>query len=182
MCKLLSLPQKWVLKGIPVLFLIGSFMHFLYDLSGENVIAGMVAAVNESVWEHTKMVLLPVIFWWTVYYLIKGKENNIDKNKWFTGSLAALLTALATIPLIYYFYTGAFGVEILAVDIIILFISVLFGQISGLHFYKYCKGINSFIVIFIFIVIIAIYIIFTFYPPHLPVFIDGIIGKYGMNL
>lgn len=173
--------QKWIVKGIPSLFIIGTLMHFLYDLSGKNVIVGLIAAVNESIWEHSKMVLLPVICWWSFYYIIKSKKYNIDKNKWFTSALVAVLTALITIPLLYYFYTEAFGVEILAVDISILFFAVLFGQLLALHFYKYSKGINSYIPICIFILLILVFMICTFYPPHIPSFRDSTTGQYGIG-
>lgn len=178
--KTLSSPEKWILIGIPILFLIGSLMHFLYDFTGNNVIIGTIAPVNESVWEHLKMVLLPVILWWTIYYFAAGEINNIDKNKWFTGALVALLIALITIPLLFYFYTNTFGVELLPVNILILFLALLFGQLAGLHFYKYSEGINSITSISILILIVFIFILFTFYPPHLPLFRDSPTGKYGI--
>lgn len=180
-CRTLLPEQRWILKGIPVLFLIGSFMHFLYDLSWQNPLAGLIAPVNESVWEHTKMVLLPVILWWAVYYIINGRRYDIDKNKWFTGALVSLVTSIMAIPLLYYFYTGAFGVEILAVDISILLLAILFGQLLGLHFYKFSKGIDAYLSIAIMIVIIFIFIAFTIYPPHLPIFRDSMTGKYGIG-
>ncbi|GLC29614.1 hypothetical protein bsdE14_10240 [Clostridium omnivorum] len=96
------------------------------------------------------------------------------------GALVALLTALITIPLLFYFYTRAFGVELLVVDILLLFLALLLGQLAGLHFYKYHKGINSLIAISILLIIIFIFILFTFYPPHLPLFRDSNTGKYGI--
>lgn len=178
--RVLSIEEKWILKGIPFIFIIGSFMHFLYDLSGKNIIVGMISAVNESIWEHSKMILLPVILWWCLYYLIIGRKNNIDKNKWFTSALVSLFTALISMPMLYYFYTQAFGVEILAVDIGILFVSLLFGQLLGLHFYKYCKGINFIIPICIFILLILVFILATLYPPTIPLFMDNMSGQYGI--
>lgn len=180
--KSLSPSEKWIIKGIPILFIISSLMHFLYELSGKNMFIGLISAVNESVWEHSKMVLWPVIGWWSIYYIINSKKNNININKWFTAGLIALLTALITIPTIYYFYIGAFGVEILIVDISILFLAILFGQILGFHFYKYSKGINASISIKIFIVLILVFVVFTLYPPHLPLFKDGQSGKYGLDI
>jgi hypothetical protein len=179
--KSLTSPEKWILFGIPILFLIGSIMHFLYDFTGGNVIIGTIAPVNESVWEHLKMALLPIILWWTIYYLAAGNINNIDKNKWFTGALVSILIALITIPLLFYFYTKAFGVELLVVDILLLFLGILLGQIAGLHFYKYSKGISSSTSIGIFILLILIFVLFTFYPPHLPLFRDSSTGRYGIH-
>lgn len=176
----LTFPRKWIIKGVPGLFIIGSFMHFLYDLSGENILVGLIAPVNESVWEHTKMVLLPVILWWTIYFALKRKQYNIDKNKWFTGVLVALLTSIISIPSMFYLYTQSLGIESIAIDIIILLLALLFGQLLGLHFTKYSKGINSNIVIGVFMILILIYITFTLYPPKLPIFRDGMTGGYGM--
>ena len=127
------------------------------------------------------MVLLPTILWWAVYYFVSAKKYDIDKNKWFTGALASLLVALLTIPLLFYFYTGAFGVESLIVDILLLLVAFLFGQLIGLHFYKYSKGINTIISIIIFALITLIFILFTFYTPHLPIFRDGVTGNYGIH-
>lgn len=178
--KKLGFEEKWIVKGIPLLFIIGTVMHFLYDLTNKNIFIGLFSAINESVWEHTKMVLMPIIFWWSIYYILRVKKYNIDKNRWFTGSLVALCISIISVIGLYYFYTGAFGIKLVSVDIAILFIALCFAQFLGLHVYKYCKGINTNIVILIFIVIIVLYVIFTFYPPLIPVFKDGISGRYGL--
>ncbi len=179
--KTLTSPEIWIIAGIPILFLIGSFLHFLYNFSGDNILIGIIAPVNESVWEHLKLVLWPIILWWTIYYFAVGEINNIDINKWFTGALVSLLTALITIPLLFYFYTEAFGVESLVIDIMLLFIALLFGQLLGLHFYIYSSGINFVFSIIIFALSISIFTLFTFYPPHLPIFKDSTTGKYGTD-
>ena len=179
--KALPNEEKWILKGIPLLFIIGSLMHFLYNIFWESIAVGLFAPVNESVWEHSKMVLLPIILWWSLYYCFKGKKYNISKNKWFQGGLVSLLTSLTAIPLLFYFYTEAFGVELLWVDISILLISIILGQLLGLHFYKYWKGINYIFVIAILVLIILIFVVFTFYPPHIPMFYDTSTGSYGIT-
>ena len=162
------LPEKrWIILGIPVLFIVGSFMHFLYELSGENVVVAL-------------LVVLPIILWWSLYYIVKGENYNIDKNKWFTSALISLLVALISIPLLFYFYTGAFGVESVVVDILILFISIAFGQLLALHYYNYGDGINYIIPILIMIFIVCIFMYFTFNPPHLPIFMDSQTGQYGI--
>lgn len=180
MYKHLSSPEKYILRGIPILFVLGTLMHFAYDFFNKSVIVGLFAAVNESVWEHTKMVLLPVILYWILYYYIKGRKYSIDKNKWFQGALISLITSIISIPILYYFYTEAFGVEVMVIDILILLMANIFGQLLGLHVYKHGKGINAMTVINIFLVIILMYMVFTIYPPHIPLFQDGPSGKYGM--
>lgn len=163
-----------------MLFFLGTLFHFLYDWSGQIQIIGAISAVNESVWEHCKMVVFPIIAWWCLYYIFSSKPNEINASKWFAGALAALLTAFISIPFCYYFYTQAFGVELLVVDIFILLFALLLGQSIGLHFYKYSKRINIAISITSIILVALIFIIFTFYPPHLPIFMDSSNGTYGI--
>lgn len=173
--------ELWILIGIPVLFLIGSLLHFLYEWSGECFLVGLIAPVNESVWEHTKMVVLPIILWWSIYYFVHGKKDSINKRKWFTGELVALLTAIITIPLIYYFYTEAFGVELLWVDILILGIAIILGQLLGLHVYRYGKGLDPEFAIFLIVLILIVYVVFTIAPLKLPIFQNPVDGSYGIQ-
>lgn len=173
-------PEKWILIIIPILFLVGSSLHFLFELSGDNILVGFFAAVNESVWEHSKMLVLPMILFWSLYYLFKGKKYCIDKDKWFTSALISLVTALIVMPFLYYFYTEAFGVEILLVDILILLIAITLGQTAALHFYKYSKGLKWEIALTLSLLIMLGFICLTLYPPHIPMFIDDPSGQYGI--
>ena len=77
--------ERWIVKGTPFLFLVGGLWHMLYEFTGKSYLIGLIAAVNESIWEHSKMVLIPAICWWSIFYVIKGKSYGIDRNKWFTG-------------------------------------------------------------------------------------------------
>ncbi len=173
-------PQKWVLLGIPALFAVGSFLHFLYDITGQTPVVGIFSPVNESIWEHSKMVLWPAILWWLLYYYLQGKAFGIDQNSWFTAAFFSLLTTLATMPLVYYFYTEAFGVELLWVDILILLLAVSLGQLLGLHIYRHTKGIPSIFVLLLFACVILLFIWFTFAPPQIPLFQDPVTGQYGI--
>lgn len=53
-------PESYILLGIPALFFIGTLFHFLYSFTGELFVVGLFSPVNESVFEHTKMVVLPI--------------------------------------------------------------------------------------------------------------------------
>lgn len=183
-----KIPAKqstWILIGIPVLFFTGSAMHFLYDMVDTIPIIGFLAAfiapVNESIWEHCKLLLVPVITWWGLYYFVYGRSFKINSNKWFSGALSALLAALSLIPLLYYFYTGAFGIELIWIDVAIMLAAVTSGQLLGLHVYHHSKGLRAVTVIIVFAFIVGIFIVFTFYPPHLPLFQDGQSGTYGIR-
>jgi hypothetical protein len=165
------LPQeKWILLGIPVLFLVGSLFHYLYELSGKHPLVSLIAPVNESVWEHTKMVVLPVILWWSLFYLVKGQSLSISINPWFTGLLVSLIISIILIPALYYFYTEAFGVSLLWVDILILLIALGLGQLLGLHVVRYSAGMDAKEVMAILAGILLFYAVVTLRPPKLPLF------------
>ncbi len=173
--------ENWLLIFVPILFLSAALFHVIYDLSGQNIIVGLFSAVNESIWEHCKLVVLPPILLWSIFYIINKKTLSINADKWFTSALAAVITMIMIIPLLYYFYTQAFGVEYLWVDILISFLSVLFGQLIGLHFYKHSKGIDWRIAISILVMIIIVFALLTLYPPKRPIFRDSVTGKYGVS-
>ena len=175
-----SRPEKWILLGIPVLFVIGSLMHFAFQLLWENPIVGLIAPVNESIWEHAKLLVWPMILWWVLYERFRGKMCDIDRKKWFQGALAALLLAWISMPLLYYFYTQAFGISALWVDILIFLLCVLFGQFLGLHVYRHGKGLSPALVFVLFLLIVLLMMVFTYFPPEIPWFQDTVTGKYGI--
>lgn len=164
--------KKWIYVSIPILFALGTFFHFLYQLSNKSFIAGMISPVNESVWEHSKLLLFPIIAWWTIFYALKGNKYRLNIDKWFTGMLFSLLASILATFFVYYFYTEAFGVELLFVDILILLLSDSVGQLLGYHISKHSRGINVLISISIVVLIFIAYLLWTVNPPHLPLFFD----------
>lgn len=171
--------EKWVLWGIPSLFLGGSILHFAFNALGKRPFVGLFAPVNESIWEHTKLAYIPTLFWWVGYWLKKGK--NLPNKPYFSGALTASVVSSAIIPLLYYFYTGAFAFKSLWVDISLLFIGISTGQLLGLHLFKRAKkGLPLYVSIACFILISLLYAFFTFNPPRLPLFCDPITKTYGI--
>jgi hypothetical protein len=166
--------QNWILLGIPVLIIVGSLMHFVYEWSGNSTIVGIFAPINESVWEHLKMAFWPMLIWWLVGYFLLSINNKISAEEWFVSCVIAELICLLVIVSFYYTYTGALGIESLILDIFSLFLGVAVGQCLALHVYKY-KKFNHYclyIAVTILIFMAITFIVFTFYPPHIPLFED----------
>lgn len=175
------LERQWIYIGIPVLFGAGAFMHYFYSLSGKNILVGLISPVNESVWEHLKLIFLPMVLWWGAYYIIRGKKLSIDSNRWFTAGLISLMVSMIGIIFLYYFYTGAFGKKSVVIDIGILFIALSIGQILSFHIYKYFLGIHVYFVFLIVAIIFYILALCTFKPPHIPLFQESKTGVYGIR-
>ena len=60
--------KKIIIIACIVSILLGVFLHFAYDISGQNAIVGIFAPVNESVWEHLKLILIPFTLFSIAFY------------------------------------------------------------------------------------------------------------------
>ena len=59
---------------------------------------------------------------------------------------------------------GSFGIESLLMDILILFVAILLGQVMALHFYTFTKSYNGKASLGLSLLIILVFVTFTFYP------------------
>jgi hypothetical protein len=169
---------KWELIGIAVISVLGSVLHFVFDWSGQWYPIGVIAAVNESVWEHFKIAFWPALFYAALEY--RFLVNSV--NNFIFGKAIGIYVMPVTIAVLFYSYTGIIGQEILIVDILIFVIAVALGQLTSYKILtssklpRWSDGIGL-----ILIILLAVaFGLFTYYPPHLPVFRDGVTGSYGI--
>lgn len=174
--------KKNILISIPILFLIGTPIHFLYNITGKLNAIALFAPVNESIWEHTKLATIPVILWWVISYFILKKKSEINFGKWIFCASISMLTIPIVITCFYYSYTGALGISSLIIDIFSLLFALIVGQSLALHLYNHIRIRNkwSYIGILIIAIIIAFTFTVTFNTPELPMFKDGPTGTYGI--
>ncbi|HPE95307.1 MAG TPA: DUF6512 family protein [Bacillota bacterium] len=172
-------PETMLLILIPILFAAGALMHALYEICGECFAVGLFAPVNESVFEHIKLIPLPLFAGWGIFYLFR--RDDIDANSYFTAMLLSALVSSLLVPVLYYFYTGAFGGESMVVDILLLLIALTAGQTLGRHYYLHKKGLEPWQSLVLFVLFIVLIALLTAFPPKLPLFADIQTGQYGMN-
>jgi len=163
-----------------ILFFLGVGFHFVYNLLNKAFIIGLIAPVNESVFEHLKLAIFPIFIWWTIFYLVKKDKFLIDKGRWFLGCFISIIISIMTILSIYYFVNCGLGKNIVIVDILSLYIALVLGQFTGYHIYKYIKEIDFLIAIGLVVIILVISIVLTINPPKLPLFEDKSTRTYGI--
>jgi hypothetical protein len=169
---------QWKILGMVFIIIVGSLFHFVFEWLFSWPPIGAITAVNESVWEHLKLPYWPlVIFSLIEYKFIKEEANNIVIAK----SSSAIIS-IATILIVFYSYTTILGTEILIIDILSFYIGVIIGQIIS---YKILisKELPRWISIMSWIILLGFglsLIIFTYLPPHLPIFQDSESGLYGI--
>jgi hypothetical protein len=160
---------KWELTGVLIISIVGSLLHFVFDWAGKWPPIGAIAAVNESVWEHFKIAFWPALFYAILEYAIIRKST---KN--FAIAKAIGIYAIPIIiAIIFYSYTAVIGHSILAIDISSL-VSYKIQTLRQLPLWTNNLGV-------ILLVLLAIaFIVFTYFPPLLPVFRDEPTGNYGI--
>lgn len=167
----------WQTAGFLFTSVAGTLLHFAYEWSGESSIAGLFSAVNESIWEHMKLIYFPMI----VFSLIQ--RRFVEDSRFWCIKLAGMLTALMLIPTLYYTYTGALGISADWFNITIFFL------VAGMAFYVETKlfqsgvacPVSSWTAAGILLLIGLLFGMFTFYPPHIPLFADPRTGLYGFR-
>lgn len=169
---------QWELTGILFIFMFGSFFHFLFEMAGNWPPVALIAAVNESVWEHLKLAFWPAL----LYALIELPFlKDRTKNFW-TAKAFGILSMPIIIVSIFYGYTAFIGHHILWVDIALFGFSATSGQaISCLlmiqqPFSSALKRVGTIILI----IMITAFSLLTYLPPKFPLFRESASGHYGL--
>ena len=171
---------RWQLGGFLFVCAAGTALHFLYQWSGESVAAAPFAAVNESVWEHMKLLFWPMLLWAGAERAVLG---GYSRGFWPAKALGILL-GLALIPALYYTYTGALGVSVMWVDIAIFFVAAAAAFLAETRMLARdwrCRGGARASALVLLLLLSAAFVLCTFVPPRFPLFWDPVTGFYGLG-
>ncbi len=169
---------RWEFTGIVFIVLAGGLLHFVFELSGEWRPIAIIAAVNESVWEHLKLAFWPALIYFIIEMFYIRKSSN---NFYFAKALGILLMPV-TIAVLFYVYT-AFMEDMLAIDLIIFVIAVIIGQMTS---YKLIKMralppcLDSLGITLLLLMTIA-FSTLTYFAPGMAIFKDPVSGGYGIQ-
>ena len=106
------------LMGFAVTSLLGTLLHFLYEWLGKAAFIAPFSGVNESTWEHMKL-----IFWPMFVYAIVQSFFFKDREEFRCVKLRGILLGLILIPILFYTYNGVIGKSPDWINIAIFFIS-----------------------------------------------------------
>ena len=155
---------------------LGSLFHFVYDWTGENKIIGFFVPVNESIWEHLKLIFYPALIYFAgEFFLTKEREKNLIPQM-----AVSIFSGMFTTVLLYYLYTGILGFNVDFLNITIFFISVIVLIIKRNKVYnqdkynnKNAKAIFSVLLIFT----AFLFGVWSITPPSLGIFTTANIAK-----
>ena len=166
------------LIGMAFIIFLGSAFHFTFEWSGKQPIVGVFSAVNESVWEHLKLAFWPALLYLLVEYgLLRKRVNNF-----FSAKTIGVCLMIALILAVFYSYTAVTGESIFAVDISTFVVVVIIGQLVSFKLLtrKPLPQKLHAVAIAVLVLLALAFALFTFYPPHLPIFKDAVTGGYGI--
>ena len=160
------------------IIIFGSILHFTFDWSGHQPAVGVFSAVNESVWEHLKLGFWPALF----YAIIEYRYLKKSTNNFLLAKTVGIYLIPVVITIIFYSYTAIIGEGVLIIDILTFVVAVIIGQLSSYKLLTYKKlpeNLEKISLVALVILGLA-FVLFTFYPPQLPIFRDPISGEYGI--
>ena len=167
----------WQASGFGLTTLAGTILHFLYDWTGGSIFVAPFSGINESTWEHMKLLFWPLFFFALIQRLFFK-----DRQDFWCVKLMHILLGLVLIPVLFYTYNGAFGKSPDWVNIAIFYISALLAFLFEWRAFKHdplpCR--HPRIAFAVICLIGVLFVVFTFSPPQIPLFQDPLAGTYGI--
>ena len=164
----------WQAVGFALTTLGGTLLHFLYDWTGGSIPVSPFSGVNESTWEHMKLLFWPVF----VFALVQRLFFRDQKNYWCI-KLAGMLMGLLSVPVLFYTYNGVFGQSPDWINISIFYIAAALVFLTERWALKGnrlpCR--HPRLAFAILCLIGILFLLFTFAPPQIPLFRDPVTGR-----
>jgi len=168
---------KFKFFNIIFVSILGTLLHFTFEWSNRNLFVGAFSAVNESTWEHLKLLFYPMLISTIIGYFYIGKDiPNFLCARTF-GIISAILFTIT----FFYTYRGILGINIAFLNVASFFIALIIGEYISykliLSFYK-CDNSKSLILL---ILLFVAFVFFTYFPPQIGLFKDPLTQKYGIT-
>lgn len=115
---------KLTLKNVAAFFIIGLagvLGHFVYEWSGGAFILGLFFPINESVWEHLKLLFFPSVLYFAAEYALTSPK---PANYW-QAVTRGIFAGMATIVVGFYTLSGISGKPLGFINILLYFVGVL---------------------------------------------------------
>jgi len=167
----------WQLMGFAVTSFGGTILHFLYEWLGEALWIAPFSGVNESTWEHMKL-----LFWPMLLFAIVQSIFFCDRKDFWCVKLRGILLGMILIPVIFYTYNGVVGKSPDWLNIVIFFIAAAIAYIYEARLLKsektHCRSPKLALVTLG--IIALLFVVFTFLTPEIGIFKDPLTGTYGI--
>ena len=167
----------WQLWGFAFVALGGTLLHFLYEWLGEAVWIAPISGINESTWEHMKLLFVPsFLFAILQSFFFRSRED------FWCVKMRGILLGIILIPILFYTYNGAIAKSPDWLNIAIFFLSAAIAFIYETRLFKSKKFVcgSQRAALLTLVALFLIFVLFTFMTPELNIFKDPLSGTYGI--
>jgi len=166
--------RKYYIISCFISIILGIILHFAFKLTNNNILVGLITPVNESVWEHLKLILLPLTLFALVTKIIYKYKNIMIAT--------SIATIISCVLILFIHYTFLFfNIESMTIDILAYIISII------LAFYiTYIFHINKLLIKYewlgyvLITTLFIIFAVFTIFTPKHQLFLDKTLNIYGI--
>ena len=120
-----KLLKKWQIYSIIFSIILGTLLHFTFNLFTNNLFIASFSSVNESTWEHLKLVFFPMLIFSIIEYLFL--KNYINKNNYIFSKSIGIIFSIIFITIFFYTYTGILGFNISILNILSFIFAIILG-------------------------------------------------------
>ena len=159
-----------------VIGVIGTLGHFLYEWTGENTLVGLFFPINESTWEHLKLLFFPTL----IYSAIEFFASEEKPENYLPAVAISVICGMLTIVTLFYTISGIIGYNIDIINISIYYVSIIVMLCKKRKIISSGKFISKTSKLFfggVLVLFALLFVIFSLYPPTLGIFTPPIIGK-----
>ena len=174
--------------------LLGVLLHFTYEWSGDNPAVGLFSAVNESTWEHLKLIFFPMLLLTMIEFLWAHIQEKSLPENYLPARTIGILSGMAFIVVVFYTLNGVLGRNYEFLNIALYFAGVIYALRTENKLL--CKAsfvtqtnansndkptqptvnaplcINDYVAMTILAIFAVAFFAFTKYPPELGIFVD----------
>ncbi len=164
--------KKKIIVSTIILFILSFLFH-----SAFKYIKIPIFPVNESIWEHGKMIMLSYLVLTLIDKLIY-KESNIFSN-FISFIICMILDFVIFTPIFLYILKTH---ENMFITLLIYFICIIISLIIKEKYLKRFESKkNNYYSLFGYILITIVFLVLTYYPIELPIFYDYNKHIYGIK-
>lgn len=163
--------KKLEIIGFFCVSISGALLHFAYEFFNYNPFVGLFAPVNESTFEHLKLLLYPMLVCSIVQYYILKKRNYENLNSFICANTIGIISGIISIVVLFYTYIGVLGFNVDFINIAIYYISVLIAfYLSYMITTKKKQDNHCQICLQILTILVILFLLFTIYPANIGLF------------
>ena len=167
----------WQLLGFAVTALGGTLLHFLYEWLGKALWIAPFSGVNESTWEHMKL-----LFWPMLLFAVAERFFFRDREDFWCVKSKGILLGLLLIPVLFYTYNGVIGHSPDWINMAIFFVSAAVAytyETRAFHADRIACG-SPRVALVTLVLIALLFVLFTFRTPEIGIFKDPLTETYGI--